>query len=88
VHSKALLITNVTGNAGSDPSSIPPVGTVLDFVYLPGGFGYASAVVPDSGGSTVNWFTFITPLGDIPTLPTPQPILNPTQVDYFNPFLL
>jgi len=39
VHSKAPLITNVTGSAGSGPSSIPPVGTVLDFVYFPGGFG-------------------------------------------------
>jgi hypothetical protein len=36
----------------------------------------------------MNWFTFITPLGDIPTLPTPQPIRYPAKVDYFNPFLL
>jgi hypothetical protein len=88
VQSKALLITKVNGTAGSGPASIPSVGTKLDFVYFPGGLGYASAVVPVSDAATLNWFSFITPFGNVPVLPVPQPIRYPAKVDYFNPFLL
>lgn len=89
VHSKSLLITKVTsGNTGTGPFTVPPVGTTLNFVFFDGGFGFADAVIPQPNGVSVNAFKLITPFGDIPLLPLPLPTTLPTKVDYFNPFLV
>ncbi len=88
VHSKALLITNVReGKTGSTPLEVPPVGSVLNFIYFTGGFGLADAVIP-LNGLQLNALNILTPIGAIPLLPLPLPVRNRPPVEYFNPFLV
>jgi hypothetical protein len=88
VHSKALLITDVTaGKTGSTPFDIPPVGSVLNFIFFTGGFGLADADIP-LGGVELKALNIVTPLGVIPLLPLAVPAGSRPPVEYFNPFLV
>lgn len=83
--SKAILITNVTsGEVGGTPLTIPPVGTVMNFIDFGNGFGITDSVLPQTGVN-VNSFQITTPLGNIPLLPTILPAVHPEYV-YTNPF--
>lgn len=87
-HGRAILITNVReGTPGSTPLNVPPVGTVLNFIYLDYGFGFSDAVIPQPLGD-LNAFQFVTPFGNIPLLPLPLPVFDRQPVDYVNPFLI
>lgn len=86
VHSKSLLITEVReGKTGSTPFEVPPVGSVLNFIYFTGGFGLVDAVIP-LNGLQLNALNLLTPIGAIPLLPLPLPVRNRPPVEYFNPF--
>ena len=87
IHSKSILITKVTsGSEGATPLNVPPVGTVMNFIDMGNGFGFADSVIPQKGVD-VAAFQFVTPLGNIPLLPSIVVANHPT-VDYFNPFLV
>lgn len=84
--SKAILITNVTsGDVGSTPLNVPPVGTVMNFIDFGNGFGITDTVIPGNGVD-VNAFQFTTLFGNIPLLPTIIPVTHP-EVEYYNPFV-
>ncbi len=85
VHSKSILITKVTsGDVGSTPLNVPPVGTVMNFIDFSGGFGIADSVIPQKG-TNLNSFQFVTPFGNIPLLPSISLAAHP-DVTYTNPF--
>lgn len=87
IHSTAILITNVTsGTVGTTPLNVPPVGTVMNFIDFGGyGFGIADSVIPQNG-TNLNSFQFVTPLGNIPLLPSISLATHP-EVVYTNPFI-
>lgn len=86
VHSKSLLITNVTaGKTGSTPFEVPPVGSVLNFIFFNGGFGLTDTVMA-LPGVNLNALNIVTPLGMIPLLPLPVPVGTRPPVVYANPF--
>ena len=85
-HSKAILITKVTsGDVGATPLTVPPVGTVMNFIDFGNGFGITDSVIPQNGVN-LNSFQFTTLLGNIPLLPTIIPANHP-EVEYTNPFV-
>ncbi len=76
-HSKAILITKVTsGEVGATPLTVPPVGTVMNFIDFGNGLGISDTVIPQNGVN-LNSFQFTTPLGNIPLLPTVLPASPP-----------
>lgn len=87
VHSKSILITDVTsGTAGASPLAIPPVGSVMNFVDFGTGLGFADSVIPLTPKINLNSWQLVTPIANIPLLPSPW--LNTTPaVDYFDPFV-
>ena len=85
-HSKAILITKVTsGDVGTTPLTVPPVGTVMNFIDFGNGFGITDSVIPQNGVN-LNSFQFTTLLGNIPLLPSIVPTNHP-EVEYTNPFV-
>ncbi|MFN8071546.1 MAG: hypothetical protein U0R66_07010 [Mycobacterium sp.] len=85
VHSKSILVTKVTsGDVGTTPLNVPPVGTVMNFIDFSGGFGIADSVIPQKG-TNLNSFQFVTPFGNIPLLPSISLATHP-EVEYTNPF--
>lgn len=89
IHSKSLLITDVTaGRTGSTVFDVPPIGSVLNFIFFAGGFGLTDAVVPLGSLFNLNALNIVTPIGMIPLLPLPVPVGSRPPVEYFNPFLV
>lgn len=86
IHSTAILITNVTsGTPGTTPLNVPPVGTVMNFIDFGNGFGVADSVIPQKA-TNLNSFQLVTPLGNIPLLPSISLATHP-EVVYVNPFI-
>jgi hypothetical protein len=87
IHSKSILITKVNeGTTGTTPLNVPPVGTVMNFIDFGNGFGISDSVIPQKA-TNLNSFQFVTPLGNIPLLPSIVPATHP-EVEYTNPFLV
>lgn len=68
ISSQAILVTDVTdGEAGTEVGDIPPVGSVLSYVYFGRlGFGTSYWSLPSPSGTRTS-FKILTPLIDIPT---------------------
>jgi hypothetical protein len=81
IRSESLLITNVTGTAGTGDAEVPPVGSLFNFVDFGNGFGIGKSVMP-TATSDVSRFELVTPLGGIPLLPLNIPVRNRTDVDF------
>jgi hypothetical protein len=62
------------------------VGTVMNFIDFGNGFGISDSVIPQKA-TNLNSFQFVTPLGNIPLLPSIVPATHP-EVEYTNPFLV
>lgn len=87
VHSKSILVTEVTdGTAGTSPLNIPPVGTVMNFVDFGTGFGFADSTAPLTGNLNLNSWQLVTPIFNIPLLPSIALNTRPA-VDYYDPFV-
>ncbi len=87
IHSQSLLVTAVTGGtAGTAAGDVPPVGSVIDYVYLGNtGFGTAYSARPSSAGTAIS-FKILTPLVDIRTLGRYDAAKSTSGVDFFDPF--
>jgi hypothetical protein len=84
-HSKAILITKVTsGDVGTTPLNVPPVGTVMNFIDFSNGFGISDSTIPQNATNIAS-FQFTTPLGNIPLLPSIMLATHP-EVKYTSPF--
>ena len=88
IHSKSILITNITeGTAGTTPLNVPSVGTVMNFIeFGNSGFGVVDSVIPQNG-TNVNSFMFVSPFGNTPLLPSISVASHPV-VTYTNPFVI
>jgi len=86
-YSQALLVTKVTdGTAGTTPGDVPPVGSLINYVYVGNsGFGTYYSSMPSGSGAKVS-FKFLTPLIDIPTWSTYNASAGMSGVAFFNPF--
>jgi hypothetical protein len=86
-YSQALLVTKVTdGTAGTTPGDVPPVGSLISYVYVGNsGFGTYYSSMPSGSGAKVS-FKFLTPLIDIPTWSTYNASAGMSSVSFFNPF--
>ena len=87
-HSVAVLVTNVTaGTAGTAAGNVPPVGSVIDFLYYGNsGFGTVYSAMPSPSGDVVS-YKFVTPFGAIPLYTTYNAAAGLTDKSFFNPFL-
>lgn len=87
IYSQSILVTKVTdGAAGTSAGDVPPVGSIINYVYLGNsGFGtYYSSMPSALGGKTS--FKFLTPLIDIPTWSTYNASAGLTDVEFYSPF--
>lgn len=87
IHSQSLLVTKVTGGtAGTGAGDVPPVGSVIDYVYLGNtGFGTAYSARPSSAGTAIS-FKVLTPLVDIPFMGKYDATKANSGADFFDPF--
>lgn len=87
IHSYAMLVTKVTeGTPGTSPGDVPPVGSIINYVYLGNsGFGTYYASMPSPSGTKTS-FKFLTPLIDIPTWSTYNASAGLTDVSFYDPF--
>lgn len=87
VHSKAILVTNVTSGAvGTDPGDVPPVGSVFDYVYIGGtGFGTYYSAIPSANGP-ITTYKLVTPLIDVPLFTKYDASKNPSDYTFYDPF--
>jgi hypothetical protein len=86
---ESILITNVTGvPEGTDPASVPTVGSQYSQVYYPAsGFGLLYTSIASPSGDK-NTYTLLTPLGNVNvpiSFHDPVKGLGPDNVDYFVP---
>ena len=87
-HSVAVLVTNITaGTAGTAAGNVPPVGSVIDFLYYGNsGFGTVYSAMPSPSGDVIS-YKFVTPFGAIPLYTTYNAAAGLTDKSFFNPFL-
>jgi hypothetical protein len=72
ISSQAITVTKVTGGtAGTAAGDVPPVDSVLNYVYVGDtGFGTSYWSLPSESGRTKISYKFLTPLINIPTWST------------------
>jgi hypothetical protein len=86
-YSQALLVTKVTnGTAGTNAGDVPPVGSVIEYVYFGNtGFGTYYAAMPSPSGD-VTTFKLLTPLINIPLFTNYNASKDPSDYTFYDPF--
>jgi len=86
IYSQAILVTQVTdGTAGTSVGDVPPVGSVLNYVYFGDtGFGSSYWSLPSSSGTKTS-YKILTPIIDIPTWSTYNASAGIDNVTLVNP---